>query len=228
MRRNLALPIVLLCLGAAAGALTAEEAAEDGFRVLFNGENLDGWVTRGGDPVERGWVVEDGTIHRASGGGDIYTEGRWRDFDLRFEWKVAEGANSGVKYRVADYGGSYLGPEYQILDDERHPNGSREQTSAAAMYDLLGCNDRKKLKPVGQWNSGRIVCDGHRIEHWVNGEKVLEVDTSTQRWEQAKADSKFSDLSGFGEPREGRVMLQDHGDRVWYRNIRIRPLDDSE
>jgi len=194
-------------------------AQEGEWKSLFDGKTFSGWQSGNGKPVSKGWVVVDGCIHRESRGGDIVTVEQFEDFELELEWKVAPKANSGIKYRFK----KGLGPEYQVLDDKLHGNGKNPLTSAAAMYALFACNDQKVLKPVGEFNKARIVARGTKLEHWLNGKKVLEVDTASPAWEKAKANSKFKGKAGYGEG-SGRILLQDHGDKVWYRNIRIRRL----
>jgi hypothetical protein len=194
-------------------------AGEGEWQSLFDGETFAGWQSGGGKPVSKGWVVVDGCIHRESRGGDIVTAEQFEDFELELEWKVAPKANSGIKYRFK----KGLGPEYQVLDDKLHGNGKNPLTSAAAMYALFACNDQKTLKPVGEFSKARIVARGTKLEHWLNGKKVLEVDTASPAWATAKAKSKFKGKAGYGEG-PGRILLQDHGDKVWFRNIRIRRL----
>lgn len=193
---------------------------------LFNGRNLDGWTSRDGSPVTAGWEAVDGTLHRASKGGDLYTDLVYGDFDFQFEWKISEAGNSGVKYRMTSYGQAYLGPEYQILDDDKHPDGQKREgrRRAAALYDLFRCNDSKSLNPVGAWNASRIVARGSRIEHWLNGKKVLDYDTSSDKFKEAVAGSKFAKHEKFAQNPWGRIMLQDHNDEVWYRNLTLKPL----
>ncbi len=198
-----------------AGELPAPQA-------IFNGEDFEGWVTRRNDPVTRGWVVEDGCLHRQSGGGDIYTKKAYGDFILLFDWKVAPGANSGIKYRCDEK--SMIGPEYQILDDQRHANGKNPKTSACSLYAVKAPVADKPLVQPGQWNRGKIVAIGTRYEHWVNGVKVLEVDTDSEEWKQLKARSKYRNNDAWGVSPTGRIMLQDHGDPVWYRNLVIMDL----
>ncbi|MDP6522655.1 MAG: DUF1080 domain-containing protein [Kiritimatiellia bacterium] len=194
-------------------------SADNEWQVLFDGKTLEGWQLTNGQPVSKGWVVEEGCIHRASGGGNIVSVGEYKDFELELEWKISEGGNSGIKYRFT----KGLGPEYQVLDDEKHVNGKNPLTSAAAMYAMFKCNDQKTLMPVGEFNQARIVAKGTRLEHWLNGKLVLETDTSSDDWAKAKAKSKFKGKQGYGEG-PGRIFLQDHGNKVWYRNIRIRKI----
>ena len=180
--------------------MTKEEKSMGGTRFIIAGNFIDG-----------------------SGGGDIVTANTYRDFDLRFEWKVREGANSGVMYRVSlgDAAPYMSGPEYQILDDDRHPDGRNPKTSAASLYALY-VPEGKELKPVGQWNTSRIVLRGHNVQHWVNGKKVVDVDMSSDEWQELVAKSKFSGWEKFGKNASGHIVFQDHGDPVWYRNLRIK------
>jgi hypothetical protein len=225
--------------------LTSAEAA-GGWRLLFDGRTLAGWRGLGRDTVPSAhWRVEDGTIAKvASGsvivaadgqpleGGDLMTEGAWRDFELAFEWKVSPGANSGVKYNVDERLSTTLEPrhaakgfEYQVLDDDRHEDGKLPSHRAGALYDLVAPNARKALNPVGEWNRSRIVLRGTHGEHWLNGEKVVEYDLGTAAMDSALAASKYRPIPWFAERRPGHVVLQDHGDAVWFRNIKLRELE---
>lgn len=210
-------------------AATADDGAanaDDGFIDLFDGKSLDGWTTQSGDPVTKGWAVEDGVLTRTGGGGPIYAKGEFGDFELRFQWKIAARGNSGVKYRVAFYKKGvrgqpgWLGCEYQLLDD-----GSKtSKGSTGSIYALYAPNDKKQVKPVGQYNSSRIFVQGTKIEHWLNGELIVAADAGSDDWQQHVADSKFGIADGFFKNRTGRIQLQDHGSQVWFRDIKIRPI----
>lgn len=204
--------------------LNAQER-EAGFRLLFDGRTTAGWRAYGGEEFpEQGWVVEDGClVHRAGGGGgDIVTDAEFSDFELRFEWAVAEGANSGVIYRCdeAEAACWLTGPEYQILDDARGPD---PQHSAAALYDLV-VPEGKALRPVGRFNTGRIVVRGRQVQHWLNGTLVVDCTMAGPDWEARLAASKFSTMPRFAQLDRGRIALQDHGDAVRYRSMKIREL----
>lgn len=187
---------------------------------LFASGDFSQWVRVNGRPVSIRWTITDGTVHRAGfRPGDIVTTRHYRDFDLSFEWKISPGGNSGIKYRTR---GS-LGLEYQILDDAKHRDASTPSHRAAALYGLVAAPDNKPLKPVGQWNQGRIVAKGDRIEHWLNGEKVVDVNLSDEAWMNAFENSKFNQHEGFGH-WVGPILLQDHGDEVWFRNLTILEL----
>ncbi|MGI9517521.1 MAG: 3-keto-disaccharide hydrolase [Pirellulaceae bacterium] len=186
---------------------------------LFDGHSTAGWSKAGGEP-HPGWIVEDGTLHRAAGGGDLYHYATFRDFELHFQWKIAPGGNSGVKYRVRKYGNAQLGCEYQLLDDE----GASEPNKAACLYDVYEAHPAKRPAAADVWHRAKIVVCGNRIEHWLDGVKVVDAITGSQDWDERVARSKFRDREGFGENREGRIFLQDHGNHVWFRHIVLIPL----
>jgi len=228
-----------------ANQLSAAEAA-DGWMLLFDGATFDGWrgLGREGIPVAH-WVIDAGTIHKvASGdvstaadgqpleGGDIMTMSTYANFELVLEWRVAPGANSGIKYNVSEAMSTAaepryaaLGFEYQILDDDLHPDAANgPNRTAGAMYDLVAPSAAKRLQPVGEYNATRLVFRGGHGEHWLNGAKVLEFDLDSDEFTALLAASKYAPIDGFADPRAGHIVLQDHGDDVWYRNIKIREL----
>jgi sugar phosphate isomerase/epimerase len=216
-----------------------------GWRSLFDGKTLAGWRGLGyaGIPAAH-WTVENGTIKKiASGkvavqadgqpvaGGDLMTVDTFRDFELAWDWKVTPGANSGVKYNVSEELSTTIPPahaakgfEYQMLDDDRHEDGKLPTHRAGALYDLIAPNGRKQLRPVGEWNHSVIVFDGMHGEHWLNGQKIVEYDLGSPAMTAALAASKFAPIPWFAERRTGHIVLQDHGDEVYFRNIRIREL----
>lgn len=206
------------------GVGTADDTSA-AFEPLFDGKTLDGWRTIDGKPPTQAWEVADGAIHHRKGrGGHIVSTRTFTDFELRFDWKIAAGGNSGVKYRMTKTPRGLYGCEYQLLDDDRHPNGKNPKTRLAALYDLYAPDETAKaVKPVGQYNESRIVAAGTRLEHWLNGKKVLSVDTASDDWKAKIGRSKFRTIDGFAAARPSPIMLQDHGDDVWFRNIVIRP-----
>lgn len=212
------------CLLLALGGLSAQEDAskKDGWVSLFDGESLAGWVNGAGKAPGDGWKVEEGAIRLSGRGGDIFTRDDYYNFEMEFEWKVAKGSNSGVKYRFSEYQGKNIGCEYQVLDDANHSNGKVPKQTAGSLYDVLAPDETaKSLKQIGEWNQSRIVAKDARVEHWLNGRKVLEVDMEGDAWKEALSRSKFRDAPTFGQ-KSGRIMLQDHGDPVWFRNLRVK------
>lgn len=227
------LAFALLCAGdfragaAEANRLTAAEKME-GWRLLFDGKSTEGWRSfkKAGFPSQ-GWVIEGDCLkHLDKGkGGDIITVDRFQEFDLRFEWRIAPGANSGLKYFITEERNGPIGHEYQIIDDERHADGLRGgKWQTASFYDCLAPSSAKKLKPPGEFNSSRVLVRGNHVEHWLNGEKVLEYTMGSPAVKEAIANSKFKTVDGFGTSLKGHILLQDHGDEVCYRNIKIRDL----
>lgn len=165
----------------------------------------------------------------AKGGGNLVTEGEYGDFELELEWKISEGGNSGIMFHVHEdpkFSQPYqTGPEIQVLDDEKHPDsfkGSEGNHKAGSLYDLVPPSDLKAVKPAGQWNKAKIVVKNGRGESWLNGKKVAEFPLKGPEWEKMVENSKFKGWEGFGKYDRGRIALQDHGDKVWFRNIRIR------
>ncbi|HSL23495.1 MAG TPA: DUF1080 domain-containing protein [Vicinamibacterales bacterium] len=194
-----------------------------GWRVLFDGTSLAGWRGYKQSTLPDGWKAQDGFLVRLSGGGDIVTVDEFGDFELALEWKVTEGGNSGIFYRALETTELiwHNAPEYQILDNARHRDGKDPMTSAGACYAVYA-PAKDATKPAGQWNETRIVARGPHVEHWLNGVKVVEFEIGSHDWRRRVAASKFRIYAAFGEQKKGRIGLQDHGDVVWYRNIRIR------
>lgn len=214
---------------AAAMTLAHVSSQAEGWVTVFDGkstDNLRGYK-QAGFPA-KGWKVEKGTLRCLSkgGGGDLVTKEKYTSFELRFEWRVSEGANSGVMYRVSEDGSApyETGPEYQVTDDLKHPDGKNPKTSAAALYALIACNAEKAVKPVGDWNKGRIVVKGNHVEHWLNKKKVVEYELNSPEITTLIAGSKFKGWAGFAKQPSGHICFQDHGDDVWYRKIRVRKL----
>ena len=215
------------------------KADSAGWTPLFDGKTLNGWraynkpgaATKKTDTSGTLWKVENGMLTvppsgagDTRGGQDIISTGTFREFDLRWEWKIAEGGNSGVKYFVLEDQPAAIGHEYQLIDDERHADakiGPHRQT--AALYDVFPAHDRP-MKPAGQWNSSEVIVKGNHVTHILNGKTVLEYDLGSPELKAAIAKSKFKDIARFGKPQKGHILIQDHGDQVWYRNVRIKPL----
>lgn len=214
-----------------------------GWRMLWDGKTSEGWVGAKIDEFpQKGWTMKDGElIVESSGGaesrngGDIITKDKFSDFELSFEFNITEGANSGVKYFVdpnLNKGtGSAIGLEYQVLDDKKHPDakkGVSGNRTVASLYDLIPAHNlsvpsrSKPFNGVGNWNRGRILVKGNHVEHWLNGFKVLEYERRTPAFRALVAYSKYKDWPNFGEWDEGHILLQDHGDRVAFRSIKVR------
>jgi hypothetical protein len=200
-------------------ALTGEDKSQS----LFDGKTLKGWSSKDGSTPGAGWIVEDSCIVRNEKAGDLYSKATFKDFEFTFEWKIFEACNSGVKYRVADYSGAVLGPEYQIIDDVGNRYKPDDLGATAAIYALKGASTCKIIKPVGEFNTSKIIAKGNHIEHWLNGKKVVEIVIGSDDWENRHSASKFKKRPDFGT-KEGRIMLQDHGGKVWFRNLIIKKL----
>jgi hypothetical protein len=203
----------------------APAPAEGEWRTLFDGRSLDAWRGFRNSRVPAGWQVVDGALTRVGEGGDLITRDEFGDFELTLDWKVPEGGNSGIMYRVTeDAAATYeTGPEMQVLDDARHKDGQSRLTSAGSAYGLYAA-PAGVVKPAGEWNAVRIVVRGNHVEHWLNGSKVVEYELGSPDWEAKVKASKFKQWPGYGRAASGHIALQDHGDRVAYRDIKIRAL----
>jgi len=207
--------------------LTTEEQAA-GWKLLFNGADFTGWKIYGAGPVGDGWSAANGEIALVKGGsGYIMTEEAFGPFELSLEWKISPNGNSGIIYLVNEAPEAkttyQTGPEMQVLDDAGHPDGQIPSHRAGSLYDFAE-PFVAAAKPVGEWNEARVVFTGDRIEHWLNGQKVAESSYGDDAWREKVAASKFKSMPLFGTFPSGHIALQDHGDPVWYRNIKIRPL----
>jgi hypothetical protein len=205
--------------------LTAAET-KAGWKLLFDGTTTKGWRAYAGEEAPPRWQVEDGALTLVERGGkDIVTTEEFGDFELSLEWKISPRGNSGIMYRVKEAPEApqtyNTGPEMQVLDDAGHPDGKIPSHRAGALYDFAE-PFVSAAKPVGEWNHARIVLKGGRLEHWLNGQKVAESSYGDDAWRAAIARTKFRTMPLFGLADRGRIALQDHGDRVWYRSIKIR------
>lgn len=236
--------ILIAALLAFNGNVSAEDNTlthkekKDGWVLLFNGKDTKGW--RGAkikDFPEKGWVVEDGMLKvlpgnggESTNGGDIVTKKTYKDFILSVDFKITEGANSGIKYFVdpeLNQGeGSAIGCEFQILDDLRHPDaklGVKGNRTLGSLYDLIPAPADKPFNKDG-FNTAVIVVRGNHVEHWLNGVKLIEYNRNNAMWNALVAYSKYRDWPDFGNLEEGNILLQDHGDEVWFKNIKIKEL----
>jgi hypothetical protein len=213
------------CLPLSASAAPAASDAS-GWRSLFDGKTLTGWRGYLQEAPGAGWQVKDGVlVLTEKKSGDLVTNDVFGDFELMIEWKVEKGTNSGIMYRVGlgDPHPYESGPEYQVLDNIDGADRVDPKHRASALYDLIA-PPKDVTKPVGQWNEARIVVKGWRIEHWLNGEKIIETDLATPEGKTMIAASKFKAFPKYATLSRGHVALQDHGNVVSYRNIRIREL----
>ncbi len=228
-----------------ANTLTPKEKAA-GWRLLFDGKTTKGWRSARVDGFPKsGWAVEDGTLavtetggEESGNGGDIVTTRPYSDFELSVDFKVSHGANSGIMYFVdlnlmpwKNGHGSPIGFEYQVLDDALHPDAKRGKNgdrTVASLYDMIPAAADKPIRPVGEWNTARIVVHGTHGEHWLNGVKVLEYDRASPQFKTILAESKYHVFPGYGQASSGYILLQNHGFPVWFRNIKIREIRGSE
>ncbi len=206
--------------------LTADEKAA-GWRLLFDGKSTRGWRNYQAPTLDKRWRAIDGELTlTAGGGGDIVTQDEFENFELEFEWKISPNGNSGVFYNAQEGGFDavwHTAPEMQILDDDGHPDGRIPSHRAGANYDLQ-VPTYTVTKPVGEYNRARIVVNDGHVEHWLNGRKLAEYQLWSEDWKAMVKASKFADMPSYGRARRGRIAIQDHGDRVWFRNIKIREL----
>jgi len=235
--RSMRRALLILATGAAAAcgpkqpvAVTTNpeprmDTGPDGFTSLFDGRTTSGWRGFRMDTVPSGWQVIDGGLTRVASGADLISRQQYANFELRLEWNISEGGNSGIMYRVTEAGQNTYetGPEMQVLDDARHADGKSRLTSAGACYGMYP-SPAGIVRPPGQWNEVRIIVNGNHVEHWLNGTKVVEYELNSPDWESRMNASKFKQWPGYGRAPKGYIALQDHGDRVAYRHIRIKVL----
>lgn len=228
-----ALAFALLTSGTAQqnpNILTKREQKE-GWQLLFNGKNLDGWHTYHKQSADPCWSVNEGNIElnhsKGTGGGDLVTEGEYQNFELELDWKISKGGNSGVIFLVNEapqYNATYItGPEMQVLDNVNAEDNKKANHLAGSLYDLLPCNP-STVHPYGEWNHIKIRLDKGRLTFRMNGKKVVETTMWDATWKEMVANSKFKRWPEFATFYKGHIALQDHGDTVWFRNIRIRKL----
>jgi len=218
--------------------LSDREKAE-GWELLFDGKSMNGWHNYGKKTIGNAWVVDQEAIHlltkpldggawQQKDGGDILTASEYQDFELTLEWKIGPCGNSGIIYNVVEDPEKYsyvweTGPEMQVLDNSCHPDARIQKHRAGDLYDLIECK-YVTVKPAGEWNKIRLISKNGTLEHWQNDRKLVTVDMNAPEWEKLIAGSKFKDMPAFGKSRKGRIALQDHGDPVWYRNVKIKKL----
>jgi len=201
----------------------AEKAA--GWRLLFDGQTTTGWRNYGKPAIADGWKAQDGALTRVGAGGDIISADEFKNFELTIDWKIEIGGNSGIFWRASEDSDAiyWNAPEMQVLDDAKHPDGQSPLTSAGAAYDLYPAPPGH-VHPGGEWNSARLVVNGNHVEQWLNGFKMVEFELGSRDWDSKVAASKFKPHPRFGKNAQGHIGLQDHGNVVAFRNIKIRVL----
>jgi hypothetical protein len=198
---------------------------EAGWKLLFDGQTTTGWRDYGKPTISDGWKVQDGALTRVGAGGDIISTDEFKNFELTIDWKIEIGGNSGIFWRASEDSDAiyWNAPEMQVLDDAKHPDGQSPLTSAGAAYDLYPAPPGH-VHPGGEWNSARLVVNGNHVEQWLNGLKMVEFELGSRDWDSKLAGSKFKPHLRFGKNAQGHIGLQDHGNVVAFRNIKIRVL----
>jgi len=206
----------------------SKQEKKDGWKLLFNGKNLDGWRPYfPSGKIGDGWLVKDGLLVKQANtrGGDIMTADTYDNFELSWEWNLAKDGNNGIKYFILEERKKTIGHEYQILDDDGHPDGKKgKDRQLAAFYDVLPPAADKPFKGTGKWNHSRLVVKGNHVEHWLHGAKVLEYECGSERVLAAVQDSKFKKVEGFGQKVRGHILITDHKDECKFRNFKLREL----
>jgi hypothetical protein len=232
--------LVLSCGGAKEEQVLEEieimESGDNDWIMLFDGETFNGWSKYGGGDVGSAWKIQDGAIYldasnkdnwQPGDGGDIATDEEFDNFHLQLEWKIAKNGNSGIMFFVhesEEYSYPWMtGPEMQVLDNDGHPDAKIRTHRAGDLYDLIESSE-ETVRPLGEWNLAEIVSKDGNLELHLNGVKVVTTTIWTPEWDEMVANSKFKDMPGFGKFKKGKIALQDHGDEVWFRNIKIKKL----
>lgn len=223
-------------MGPVINTLSDQEKSE-GWQLLFDGQSMKGWHKYGGGPVGTAWKIADGVVYldtsvkkdwQVANGGDICTDEDFENFDLKLDWKIAPGANSGIMFYVNEDTVKFKhpyesGPEMQIVDNLGHPDGKIIKHKAGDLYDLISCS-KETQKPAGEWNQAEIKCLHGKLDLYLNGENVVSTTLWDDNWKKMVAGSKFKEWPGFGTFTKGKLDLQDHGGMVWFRNIRVKKL----
>lgn len=215
----------------------SDSKTDSGWVSLFDGQSLKGWHNYGKTTVGEAWKVEDGNLFldttkkegwQIKSGGDIVTDGEYENFHLKLEWKIAPNGNSGIIFYVHEDTAKYdfawqTGPEMQVLDNNGHPDAKIQKHRAGDLYDLIACST-ETVKPAGEWNDVEIIANNGKLDFLLNGMNVVSTSLWNDAWNQLVAGSKFKQWPGFGTYKKGHISLQDHGNSVWYRNIKIKQL----
>lgn len=219
-----------LCFGMLVSVSAVAQKSNAKWKALYNGKNLAGWRTYQGKPADS-WSVNDGMLYNKGNKdtntrhADLITASQYENFELSLDWKIAKGGNSGILYMVTEeYPRSYeSGPEYQLLDDIGYPAKIENWQKTGANY-AMDPPMVDATKPAGEWNNTVIMVNKGRVEHWLNGKKVVQYELWTDTWKQHKAAGKWKDDKGYGASKKGHIAIQDHGGEAWFRNIKIRKL----
>jgi len=209
---------------------------KQGWKLLFDGKTLEGWHKYGSDSIGKAWVVDDNSIHlevsdkkdwQTKNGGDILSSNEFENFYLKVDWKISKDGNSGIIFNVHEDPSLYkypwmTGPEMQVLDNNGHPDAKIIKHRAGDLYDLI--TSKETVKPAGEWNRAEIISNKGNLKFFLNGQKVVETTMWDDAWREMIAKSKFHEFPGFGTYKKGKLCLQDHGNNVWFRNIKIKEL----
>ena len=217
----------ILMLTVSLVSMASQKKSPGPWQPLFDGKTTAGWRGWQQKTMPEGWTVVDGALTRGGKSGDIVSLREFADFELEVEWKIAPKANSGLFYRVVEHSDDkdmwMVAPEYQIIDDAGYPSPLKPTQKTAANYDLQP-PAVDATKPAGEWNTTRIVVNGAHVEHWLNGKRIVAYDLWTDEWKRLVAVSKFRDHPRYARAKSGRIGIQDHGDRIAFRTIRVREL----
>jgi hypothetical protein len=227
--------LTLVAALAFTGNQTFAQAKKQAWVSLFNGKNLNGWHKFNETGPVKNWTIENGalvclgTVHGTDTGGDIVSDKQYDNFELTWEWKIDKGSNSGVLYHVVEdkkYNATYLtGPEYQLIDDIGWtPDVLEDWQKTGADYAMHTPNASKKVMPVGQWNTSRIIFNHGHVEHWLNGKKIISFTAWDADWKKKKAEGKWKEHPEYGLAKTGHIALQDHGHKAYFKNIKIKQL----
>jgi 3-keto-disaccharide hydrolase len=200
---------------------------------LFDGKSLAGWHGYNKKGEVKNWTIEDGALvclgaAKDAHGGDLVSDKEYENFELIWDWKITKEGNSGIMYHVVEdpkYKAPYeTGPEYQMIDDIGFPEKLEEWQKTGADYAMNPANDKKKVNPIGQWNSSKIIFNNGHVEHWLNGEKIVEFQAWDDKWNKEKKEGKWKDYPDYGVAKKGKIALQDHGHKAYFKNISIKTL----